>query len=1049
VLLENCDRTFYVMACAGRSTAVEGLTVSSDQPTPCQRKAIDAALQGKSILVSGVSSAGKSVCGAIILAALTESGKAVDRVSTTGARNDIDRSMSDARTLSDLLSVSHNELLWLSTESLVDRLTATGAKDGAIVGRLKSLDALIIEESQELTGRTLKKIELVLEAIRGSSLQLILIGDFHRMAPSGTRTEDIGYYLFHEASFYDIIVEKHELQSSELASTGNTGFMHRLARQELTEADFARLKACIHAPAPTDGIGPVRLCSTPQDAQSRNVQALRVLGPGAPMRYPVMKLSERGSWQRQQKLLDALQRRYDIPHEFTTRVGGQVIAGYPLAEGVTYGTQGVVLAATKDNVTVRFLTSTSSDPAGACEYKEVVVPFVTRSITDEECGKLSLSYLPLLPGWAQCLSKVQYLRFDRVELRLDTTPCGLCAFGAAYTAITTVKSLEGGGLKLVAFHPHAIRAHPAVNDFCDGSLDKMEEVVRDTIMPSSLPEDDDGVNAAADATAALEGMSASQRTALFAALEGSSLVLSGPGGCGKSFWVRTFVELMDCGGGGGGGGDEAVVEVCALTGIAAINANGKTVHSLLRVLPSDVDGTDGSFKEIAEGVIARVGTDHLVKIKTLIVDEASMMTIRLFLLADWLFRLARCEEGLPFGGISVILVGDWFQLPPVIGKDAEDFRLLFQCHEFYDLFSYRFELTESFRQKDKSFFEFLCRVRRAQLTVDDRNFLFSKVVPAGATSVLCLYGKNEAVRSCNKTEHAKLTGKPLSFRIYDIERIDKQVNESEDQAQWTKAESQMAGMLKKLKKEFCLDENGEATEMVFKKGEKLLLRQNLDIKGGLANGTRCTLVDWMEYKGEGLGERKPDSAEELKLTSDELGKYKLCPAGVKLPVVKLDNPKEGEEEKLHLIPLVYRGMKRPRIAQVGIWYTPLTAAYSCTVHKAQGMSLDGVHADLSRSQVFEYGQAYVSLSRVRNPNGLTLQGFSPSSIQAHPDVAQFYDTPFDKCREVCVRPEKYKPPSFKHPYQPLPSASSSASSARPLRLLQVPLVQLALLRPLE
>ena len=153
-----------------------------------------------------------------------------------------------------------------------------------------------------------------------------------------------------------------------------------------------------------------------------------------------------------------------------------------------------------------------------------------------------------------------------------------------------------------------------------------------------------------------------QEKALISFKCGNNIFLTGPGGSGKSYLIRTIVDECKK--------SERNVQVCAMTGCAAIllNCGAKTLHSW---------GGFGLGNGDIKTVVKRVTGNKYKKkpwkdVDVLIIDEVSMLSKKLLTCIDYIARISRNKRDIPFGGIQVILSGDFYQLPPVGDDDDED-----------------------------------------------------------------------------------------------------------------------------------------------------------------------------------------------------------------------------------------------------------------------------------------------------------------------------------------------------------------------------------------
>ena len=198
----------------------------------------------------------------------------------------------------------------------------------------------------------------------------------------------------------------------------------------------------------------------------------------------------------------------------------------------------------------------------------------------------------------------------------------------------------------------------------------------------------------------MEELSNEQKICFDAAMGGDNLFISGAGGVGKSFVVGEIIKEFDA--------RERKFSVAASTGVAALNVGGVTIHSYLGT------GIAGNVEEAKEKLgtkQADYASDRLRHLHTLIVDEVSMLSGDYLTMMDWWLRQMLSNPE-PFGGIQIILVGDFLQLPPVEkGEDKLEYRYAFNSPS-WKLANFRtIDLTKSFRQQDQIFINALNRVR--------------------------------------------------------------------------------------------------------------------------------------------------------------------------------------------------------------------------------------------------------------------------------------------------------------------------------------------------
>jgi ATP-dependent DNA helicase PIF1 len=422
-----------------------------------------------------------------------------------------------------------------------------------------------------------------------------------------------------------------------------------------------------------------------------------------------------------------------------------------------------------------------------------------------------------------------------------------------------------------------------------------------------------------------------QATALLILQTGANVFLTGEPGSGKSHTVNTYVAYLR----------EQGIEasVTASTGIAATHVDGMTIHSWCGIGIKE-SLTDWDLDMIAqkEKVVRRVRNAHV-----LIIDEISMLSRETLAMVELVCRTLRGNER-PFGGLQVIFVGDFFQLPPVVKKkyapetaeivyDQPDDRRISQFA--YDASAWQRAnpivcyLHEQHRQEDATYLELLSMMRRGDVSAQAHATLRArKVVPKSGNVHTTLFPHNANVDTINSQELAKLPGFGRSYLMT----------------------SRGAPPLIESLKRNCLSPE----TLVLKKGARVIFTKN-DIEGEYVNGTLGEVIDF------------------------DLGGQ---------PIVKTRNGRRLAVEPVEWA--VMDGNKK--LAEIS--QLPLRLAWAITVHKSQGMSLDSAHIDLS--QAFEYGQGYVALSRVRTLAGLYLSGFNERALQVHPDVlakdVQFRDS---------------------------------------------------------
>jgi hypothetical protein len=313
----------------------------------------------------------------------------------------------------------------------------------------------------------------------------------------------------------------------------------------------------------------------------------------------------------------------------------------------------------------------------------------------------------------------------------------------------------------------------------------------------------------------------------------------------------------------------------------------------------------------------------------LIIDEISMMHHFRF---DMLNRLAQAfkKNSQPFGGMQIILVGDFFQLPPISRQGEQPAQFVYQSEAWRDAGFTICYLQEQYRQKDEISLKILNEIRAGEVSEESYEQLQSCFPaargnrPYSGPAPTRLFTHNIDVDTLNKRELNKVPGSECEY--YMIARG-------------------KPNLVEALKKS-CL-----APEVLqLRPGARVMCVKN-NFEAGYVNGTLGVVVS----------------------------------AGVNQPPVIAVETKTGKRH-LTIEPAIWRVEEEGKMLAELVQY-PLRLAWAITVHKSQGMSLDAVEVDLSRS--FEPGMGYVALSRVRTLDGLRILGMNNMALQVHPEVLEF------------------------------------------------------------
>jgi ATP-dependent DNA helicase PIF1 len=288
-------------------------------------------------------------------------------------------------------------------------------------------------------------------------------------------------------------------------------------------------------------------------------------------------------------------------------------------------------------------------------------------------------------------------------------------------------------------------------------------------LPSSIQQPDSKRAAVALNAAASGELSPEQQLALSAVMSHSNVFITGPGGTGKSHLIELIVKSLTQ--------NMRKVEVVAATGTAAQQVNGQTLNAFFGFgIPRAVE----DFKKISS---TAQQIERLTSLDVLIIEEVSMVSGELLDNIDPIVRRVRGREHEPFGGIQIVFVGDFFQLPPVreraaVAPEPKDARApkvqhflnrgyAFESKAWLALNVEMHELTRSFRQSDQVFVSALNEVRYGRLGPETQALLSRCSRPLQVTHGIVptkLYCKNANVDAENSEELQKLQGRLVQLR---------------------------------------------------------------------------------------------------------------------------------------------------------------------------------------------------------------------------------------------------------------------------------------------
>jgi nucleoside-triphosphatase THEP1 len=429
-----------------------------------------------------------------------------------------------------------------------------------------------------------------------------------------------------------------------------------------------------------------------------------------------------------------------------------------------------------------------------------------------------------------------------------------------------------------------------------------------------------------------------QREALDILKTGRNVFITGPAGSGKTYVVNQYIKYLK---------DHGVpLGITASTGIAATHMGGVTIHSWSGISVKDY---------LSDDDIAEIGARAYVKkkvegAKVLIIDEVSMLHHFRFDMIDRVLRHIKKSDQ-PFGGLQVVLCGDFFQLPPVSRLGEPEARFIYESDSWKKGKFAVCYLSENYRQSDDVCLSILNEIRSGEISDSAREHLMSRhvVIKDGSENSerQIDYGQEEKVKNTSvQVEPTRLFTHNIDVdTINDIEL--KKVSGYE--TVYEMVSHGKKPLVESLKKS-CL-----APELLrLKKGARVMCVKN-NYELGYVNGT--------------------------------LGVVVSCGFGVD-PMIRTAATPDYPEGRLIAIPRESWAIVEDDgkiIAEISQY--PLRLAWAITVHKSQGMSLDAVEVDLSKA--FEPGMGYVALSRVRTLAGLKILGINENALKVHPEVLEF------------------------------------------------------------
>ncbi|KAK7196601.1 DNA repair and recombination helicase protein PIF7 [Novymonas esmeraldas] len=509
----------------------------------------------------------------------------------------------------------------------------------------------------------------------------------------------------------------------------------------------------------------------------------------------------------------------------------------------------------------------------------------------------------------------------------------------------------------------------------------------------------------------LPELSSEQRYAFHVAVkEHRTVFITGGAGTGKSHLLRTIIRALPV----------SSTFVTATTGIAALNLSGSTLHSFAGC---GIPNRESTLEHILWSVMTKENCVRRWRLcRVLIIDEVSMLEASFFDLVDHIARHVRNRPTEPFGGVQLILSGDFLQLPPVSRDQRGRAHFCFETETWRRVNPRICVLSTPFRQRDLRFFSILNEMRFGEMRPESAELLYSLDTTEHVHFVRRIdtaVGDCPAVKA--ETSTARPTEPPLTTtttttntstaenmgqtRLQLVNGVGRPIDAVFDgytilRSTRTEVDVENQHYYKQLTTEVYFYQGLHTGKGTFpeaslpkvvqvRRGCRVMLIKNLDPRIGLVNGSTGTVTDFVSFSKGYYFKTQNMTFADARAVCVGRGSNSAVPHTM-LPVIAFDmRDATGTVTTRELVLEPQEWVEKLGSTAVSrSVQMPLILAYAITIHKSQGMSLTQVDIDFKR--VFEAGQSYVALSRCTDMAHVRLHSFDARRVSTNATALAYY-----------------------------------------------------------